>query len=301
MAEFRQDTLTGQWVVISPERARRPIPRQKQPRVAARKFVPLVLRRLAIPGTKNFLEIHDNAFPAVSPWPKRVSLKPHKHDQHIAVGEQLLIRFSHDRELMQATTAERQVFAAAIVAEYTRIEKNRSVRMIALFRNHGVAAGATVIQPHHQLWSLPIPSNSHEQELIWLRGQKTCPSCSLIKKIGPWLVASNNSGKLFCPPASHFAGTITIVPKRHVRTFTQLTQREQLALIELAATGVKKLRKRFGDVAFNEVWHEYLDKTQRTHFRIEILPRLMQPASLEFAHHLFINPLVPEKLAKELR
>lgn len=311
MAEFRQDLLTGKWVVISPERARRPIPRQKQPIIAVRKFTPLLLRRTKVVGTKEYLEVHANAYPAVQSWLDQ-STRVHQQKTKSVVahsagavkpgaGEQLIIKFSNNRDLAEATSRERQAFAASVTAELRRIENYSSVGMVALFRNNGFGAGATVEQPHHQLWALTIPSNNHEQEITWLKNQRQCPTCQLIKNSKPWLVARNAHAIMFCPPASQFPATVTIVPRRHENSFTNLTSSAQNAVLELVGLGIKKLRKRYGDISFNEVWHEYLSNDKRTHFRIEILPRLMQPASLEFGHQLFINSQVPEKIARELR
>ena len=303
MAEFRQDPLTGRWTLISPERLRYMFRRQKKVRAKVKPFVPLLQRTYPVPRSRAALEIHGNAFPAIGPWPNRLPLQTttNAHVSKRGVGEQYLVRFSHGRDITAASAQERQAFAKAVAVEFARLNTNRRVKMVTLFRNNGEAAGASLVPPHYQLWGVPIPSNAHEQELLWLRRLKTCPTCKLVRQIRPWLVASNSAGKLYCPPASQFAGAVTLVPTRHVRSFVLLEKSQQTALVELLALALKKLRAQFGDLAFNEIWHEYLGSDPRTHFRIEILPRLLRPASLEHGHNFFINPLIPEKIARLLR
>jgi UDPglucose--hexose-1-phosphate uridylyltransferase len=303
MAEFRQDPLTGRWVIISPERFAYALAKPKVVRMPNKKFVPLDVRSVDVPNSRNRLELHANAFPAVAAWPVRLTLGTltNSYASKRGVGEQHLLKFKNNRELAASTATERATFAEFVAQEFERMARNRRVQLITLFRNHGFAAGASVKPPHHQLWALPIPSNEHTEELSWLKGLKTCPTCRLIRSVRPWLVAHNTSGKLFCNPASQFAGALTIVPTRHVRSFTQLEKVERRNLIALLAIGLKKLRAQFGDASFNEIWQEFLGTDPRTHFRIEILPRLLRPASLEHGHGLFINPLVPEKIARILR
>jgi galactose-1-phosphate uridylyltransferase len=300
VAEFRLDTLTGRWTLISPERQRRPIPSVPWP-VRNKPFKPLLRKTFPIPGSKNQIEIHDNLYPPVSPWGIGIShATKNEPDKLAGQGAVVLLKFKKDTATADLTPAEQIVFAEAIGSLYAQYRTEQRLKMLAFFCNSGRAAGATVARPHHQFWALPIQSPADEQELQWLKSRARCETCAL-RTSKKFFVIQNRLALCFSRPAARMAGELLIVPRRHVRSFTQLTTEERIAMVQLLVSAHRLLGKKFKKVAYNEIWREWRTQSNKVHFRIEILPRLGPLASLEHGHDLFVNSFVPEIVARDLR
>jgi galactose-1-phosphate uridylyltransferase len=300
VAEFRLDTLTGRWTLISPERQQRPVPSVPWP-VRKKPFKPLLRKVFPIPGSKNQIEIHDNLYPPVAPWAgDLVRSSKSEREKLVGKGAVVLLKFKNDTATVDLTAPEQAVFAEAINSLYSQYHRESRLKMLAFFCNSGRAAGATVARPHHQFWALPIQSPADEQELTWLKSRAHCETCSLLK-LKKFFVIQNRLALCVSRPAARVAGELLIIPRRHVRSFTQLTVEERFAMIQLLVSSHRLLGKKFRKLAYNEIWREWRTENKKVHFRIEILPRLGPLASLEHGHDLFVNAFVPEEIARDLR
>ncbi|MDP3014669.1 MAG: DUF4921 family protein, partial [Candidatus Subteraquimicrobiales bacterium] len=110
---------------------------------------------------------------------------------------------------------------------------------------------------------------------------------------------------LACSPfASRFPGEVRILPKRHSASLEEMTEKELNDLADLFYVVFRKLAKVLEDPPFNYIVHvgpTRIPGLLYYHWHIEVIPRLAMPAGFEWGTGIYINPLSPEEVAKELR
>ena len=178
---------------------------------------------------------------------------------------------------------------------------DKRVESLTMFRNHGFKAGASLAEPHHQIWAIPVVSPEELAELSWVMNLGACPTCRLLRSHSHLSLASLPGAKLLLRPVPRFGAEMLVVPTRHTRSFTLLKKDEQLAITDLVAYGIRLIKKNFGEVGINEVWCERVQRDRRLHLRVELLPRINAIAGLELGTGIFLNPYAPEKVIKLLR
>lgn len=287
MAEFRRDSLTGRWVLVSPERLRRPPPPAPKVKLPSVPFLPLLVDATSVAGTRDRAEVHLHRYP---PMPPRL-------------GTANVLRFASGRDLVDVGGQHRAAFAALLVRRLQIAHAARRTASIVIFRNHGPRAGASLALPHHQLYAMPVQSPEEQSELAWVRTLRSCPTCSLQRASSArrFWVASRPGATLLARPAARFGAELLVVPRRHARSFAELRTAEQEDVVALVALGVRRLRKQFGDVGLNEEWLERVSRDRRLHFRVELLPRINAIAGLELGTGVYLNPYLPEHTARRLR
>lgn len=297
MSEFRRDKLTGRWVLISPERGKKPVllPKIKLP---SKKFKSLLLKRVPVPGTNAALEIHKHLYPSIA-GPGLIKKSPSftsgKGTAHIFI-------LSDKSDFANMSVDKQDVFLNTLSDYFRKNQKDSRVKAISFFRNQGWLAGASVPIPHYQFWAVPVESNEDTSEISWLSKNKICGVCSLIKESKPFEIKITPTAILLTRPAGRFMSEMMVTPIRHVRSFQELERVEQIDLLNLLSQGIKGLRRIYGStVSFNEAWREWKTNDKRVHFRIEILPRINRPAGFEYGSGIYINSVRPEDAARALR
>ena len=103
-----------------------------------------------------------------------------------------------------------------------------------------------------------------------------------------------------------------IAPVSHQVSIVQTADEELNGLAEVLSFAMRKLTARFGDPSLNVVIHNASVNTapvnsapvtaeESFHWHIEILPRLSRMAGFEAGTGFFINSVLPEKVAEQLR
>jgi galactose-1-phosphate uridylyltransferase len=223
-----------------------------------------------------------------------------KNDVVPGRGVSLLVLFASQMALEDANHDERAAFAQSYSWLLTTFRRDKRLKSFALFRNAGSGAGASVRLPHHQFWGMPVPTPEDDMERAWAGLLPGCPTCQLFTKSAAIKVTSNKHAILIVRPAARFGGELLVLPRRHVQSFTKLTAQEKSALLELVATGERRLKKYFKGLSYNEIWHDWkLDDTQ-LHMRVEIVPRVNFMGGLEVGEAVHVNPYKPETVGREL-
>lgn len=294
--------LTGRWVLLSPERLRRPTPPVPTATLPKRSFRAILVQRHAIAGTRDYLEVHKHLYPAVQPFapgPAKAVLRA--DDVRPGVGTSYVLRFASRKDLVEANARHRAAFTKTLTELLSQLQADRRVVSAVVFRNHGLRSGASLTEPHHQLWGIPVPSAEELLERAWVKTQPRCPTCALLRINKKFVIAIGPHAVLLARPAARFGAELAVLPRQHIRSFTELSTAAQADVVRLLALGVRRLRATYGDAGINEVWQERGVRNQRLHFRIELLPRLNMMAGLELGTGIFLNPYLPERVAKQLR
>ncbi len=180
-----------------------------------------------------------------------------------------------------------------------------------IFKNHGPAAGASLTHPHSQIMALDFVPPTLRRELDgcqhYRRQTGNCYFCETISSEvadGRRVVDESDGFIVYCPYASRLPYEMCIVPKRHAAGILAISPAERHELARLLRRTLLNLEKLSEQVSFNYLFHSVpFDTTadQHYHWHVEILPRLVRLAGLEWGTGLHINPVAPEQAARQLR
>jgi UDPglucose--hexose-1-phosphate uridylyltransferase len=108
----------------------------------------------------------------------------------------------------------------------------------------------------------------------------------------------------FCPYASRFPYETWIAPQEHSEHFMSTKGSDLPKLARTLLKVVKKIENLGPTGAYNYMIHTTpFDRSEARHYHwhIEIVPRMGNIAGFEWGTGCFINPVSPERAAKELR
>ena len=329
MPELRKDPITGRWVIIATDRAKRPSDfiRDKV-QIHGSGFCPFC------PGneTKTPPEIHayrgDGSARDTPGWSLRIV--PNKfpalgiegtlnrqgeglYDKMSGIGAHEVIIETPDHNLTLATMPTRSV-EDVLWAYRDRIldlKKDRRFRYILIFKNHGEAAGASLEHTHSQIIALPVVPKRVREEVDGARGhynfKERCIFCDIIRQEmenNVRVIAENPAFVVLSPFAPRFPFEMWIIPKTHQCAFEESQKPEFDQLAPLLKDMLARLDRVLDCPAYNYIVHtapigESVDDFY--HWHLEIMPKLTKVAGFEWGTGFYINPTPPEESAKFLR
>lgn len=328
MPELRKDPVTGRWVIIATERARRPTDFLRQP------VVPQGVRLCPFcPGNESktppeVLAFRSGTQPNTPGWSVRVV--PNKfpvlrvegdlerqgegiYDRMNGVGAHEVIIETPEHQISLADTSDKQVEEVfwAFRERILDLRKDIRLRYVLLFKNHGEAAGASLEHTHSQLIALPVVPKRVIEEIEgahrYFNFKERCIYCDILhqeEKSGERVVLDTDHFLVIEPYAPRFPFETWIVPRRHTSHFESA---EPATLPNLAWTVrhlLRKLDKVLERPAYNCVVHTApLQEASLPHYHwhIEIIPRLTKVAGFEWGTGFYVNPTPPEEAAQYLR
>ncbi|MCB9786557.1 MAG: galactose-1-phosphate uridylyltransferase [Deltaproteobacteria bacterium] len=327
MSELRRDPLRRRWVVIAPERARRPTLLGDDASDEACPFCEgeeLTGRTIArVPGPEGDVRVVANGFPALrleaAPDPRPVGV----YDRLGGFGaHEVVIETSrHDADLPDMAPAQ---VAAVLLAWRDRVRdlhRDRRMALVTAFRNRGAEAGASIPHPHSQLVATAVIPRRVELELVaadqYQRRHGRCLTCDTLaqeRRDGARLVRDDGRFVSFCPYASATPFEICVLPTRHEHDYAALSPADAADLARHLIDVLTRLRRSLEDADYNIALHtapsehalpiEGIDAQRLAsvwHWRLEILPRLDPGGGFERATDLWVNPTAPEQAAEHLR
>jgi UDPglucose--hexose-1-phosphate uridylyltransferase len=327
MPELRKDPITGRWVIISTERARRPSDfLVERPPAADRRSCPFC------PGHEDktppaVLTYSTDTLRGSARWSLRVV--PNKHpalrvegslerageglyDRMSGIGAHEVVIETPEHEQTLATMDERHI-AELIWAFRDRVadlKRDRRLRYIMLFKNHGEVAGATLEHTHSQIIGLPVVPKIVLEELDGSRKyfefKERCIFCDIVlqeKEQKERLVLSSDEFVAICPFAPRFPFETWLIPCRHDSHFEFIREREVHNLAWMLKALLRKVDKVLEGPAYNLIIHTAPIQSgplESYHWHVEIIPKLSPVAGFEFGSGFFINPTPPETAASFL-
>jgi UDPglucose--hexose-1-phosphate uridylyltransferase len=336
--ELRKDYLLNRWVVIATERGRRPTDFAKPktqpvnnsvcPLCAGNEHMtpPAVLLYLKSNGDivkdkdteklrhKNWLiRCIPNLYPAFSP-PQNPADAAHvmKSDSYgSAIGHHEVIIESpnHDEHPADAEPPQLKHLINAYVDRLRDLSAKPYVRYVSIFRNYGKEAGASLTHAHSQIIATPIIPRTIAEEVA---ASKTfhgehgkCVFCDLIEKEKqtPRLVLENSGFVVFTPYASVHPMEFWIVPKKHDMNLLNMSRAEAEGFAQTLKTSLKGLKALVNDPPYNYGIHLSIDKNDADcyHWHLEVYPQLSIWAGFEKSTGMYINTVMPENAAAELK
>ncbi len=329
MPELRKDPVTGRWVIISTDRARRPsdFVREKV-QIRGSGFCPFCYNNESktppeimayrpdgsarnTPGWT--LRVVPNKFPALRIEGQLNRQGEGLYDKMEGIGAHEVIIETPDHSKTLATLLRPQIEDVlwAFRDRVVDLKKDRRFKYILIFKNHGDAAGASLEHTHSQLIALPIvPKRVHEEldgAMEYFRYKDRCIFCDMIQQeleTGVRLLAQSETFIAIAPFASCFPFEVWILPRAHQSAFEESMKPE----FERFALILKDMLMRLDQVlelpAYNFVIHTSPlpnSSNDYYHWHMEIMPRLTKVAGFEWGTSFYINPTPPEEAARFLR
>jgi UDPglucose--hexose-1-phosphate uridylyltransferase len=339
MSELRKDPIVDRWVIIAAERGRRPNdfrPESEPPTSGFNPFAPGHEDRTppeicawgrpegAAPDSPGWnVRVVPNKFPALQ---NEGELDPQglgMFDLMNGVGAHEVIIENPDAnwDMADATPDEMTAVLNAYVARLQALKTDPRFRSVTIFRNIGVAAGATLAHPHSQLIALPIVPKQVREQLDashdYFARKGRCIFTDIIRQetaMNQRVVESHEHFIVLSPFAARFPFELQIMPQRHCHDFALINKAEIAALGQVLTRTLRRIRKVLGAPAFNLMI--YTAPTQHSEpgratdwstleqdflWHIAILPRLTKVAGFEWGTGFYINPVSPESATKFLK
>lgn len=327
MPQFRQHSITKEWVIVAPERAKRP-DQFAQGREAKRPLPERDPDCPFCPGNEHMtpttvlvrdrgdgwrLRVVPNKFAAVSPdlSPERRADGRFLSADGFGIAEVIIESRAHNATLATSTEEEVREVVLAYRDRYAALARNPHVDLVTIFRNHGKAAGTSLAHPHSQVIATPIvpPHVRHlmQQALLYHDTTGTCPYCDLIQEElarEVRVVLDTPHHLVYCPYASRVPFETQIIPKRHCSRFDGMTAEEAGDLARALRLALRKLFAGLSDPDHNIVIATSPTSDGELHYdhwRLSITPRITTAAGFELGSGIFINIMPPEEAARFLR
>lgn len=324
MTEFRQDPISGDWILLAPlrgnghkfkGRAKTEFPKNKCPFENPSKFgnIPPVLVYQNNNGSDWFLQIIPNKYPAVEPLNHNPVYPDGLFKTQAGTGfHEIVIFRDHNRYLAQFSREEIKRILLAFQERYISIAKEKRVKYISIFHNHGKEAGSTVPHPHSQILGLPIvpPDISYSISGLqrYFQKHKKCAHCQALDqelKEKTRVIYENEKMVIIAPFASRAEFEVRIFPKKHSAYFEKIEEEESAYLADAMKFIFSRIYKKLKDPAFNFFIHTApAIKNQNYdyyHWHIEILPKFDIIGGFELGTGMDIITISPEKAAEILR
>ncbi|HLI35310.1 MAG TPA: galactose-1-phosphate uridylyltransferase [Terriglobia bacterium] len=329
MSEFRKDPVTGRWVIIATDRAKRPsdFVRDKV-EIRGSGFCPFCYNNESKTPPEIIAYRSDGSAPNTPGWTLRVV--PNKfpalqiegslnrqgeglYDKMEGIGAHEVIIETPDHSKTMATLSPREIEDVlwAFRDRIVDLKKDRRFKYILIFKNHGEAAGASLEHTHSQLIALPVVPKRVLEEIEgskeYYRFKDRCIFCDIIQQetdSGVRMIAENGSFVAVAPFAPRFPFELWILPKAHQSAFEESKTHEYADLATMTKDMLMRLDQVLERPAYNYVIHTsplLESSNDYYHWHMEIMPKLTKVAGFEWGTGFYINPTPPEESAKFLR
>ncbi|MEW6376839.1 MAG: galactose-1-phosphate uridylyltransferase [Thermodesulfobacteriota bacterium] len=328
MPELRKDPIHGMWVIISTERSRRPSDFPPEERRPVGGFCPLC------EGNEDrtppeIIAFRDNGTPPNSPgWTLRVV--PNKfpalriegdlgregegvYDKMNGIGahEVVVETPRHDLTLASLPVKDVKNVLWAYRGRMIDLRQDSRLQYVLVFKNHGIAAGASLEHSHSQIIALPIVPIRVREEMEgaknYFRYKDRCVFCDIIRQElqqRSRIIIENQSFVSIAPFASRFPFETWVFPKTHQSSFEHMEpfQFEQAA--QILSETLRRMNKVVNDPPYNYIVHTSSFPELNNdyyHWHFEIMPKLTKMAGFEWGTGFYINPTPPEEAAEYMR
>jgi UDPglucose--hexose-1-phosphate uridylyltransferase len=261
----RFNPLTGDWILVSPQRARRPW----QGKVEA---LPETVRPQYDPGCYlcpgntragglhnppyNTTFVFTNDFAAIEPVDEASAREHNDHGLLIAHPESGICRvvcFSprHDLTLAEMDLPALRAVVEAWAVEHRTLGMMPSVNYVQIFENKGEIMGCSNPHPHGQIWaeaSVPVePAKELRCQKTYLESHGTCLLCDYLlieRQRGDRMVCENDHFAALVPFWAVWPFEILVLSRRHCAAITDTNGPERDALADI----VRRVAVRYDNI-----------------------------------------------------
>ncbi|ARV06565.1 galactose-1-phosphate uridylyltransferase [Polaribacter sp. SA4-10] len=299
----RYNILTGEWVLVSPHRAKRPwqgqseaINNEKRPTYDASCY--LCAGNTRINGEVNpaykdvFVFTNDfaalqNDFPIF-----KVNDGLLKARSETGICKVICFSPDHSKSLADMSSSEIQKVVFAWQKEYTQLGANPNINYIQIFENKGAVMGCSNPHPHGQIWSQSTLPNEvdkkNTQQLNYYNKNKTSLlgdylAQELEKK--ERIIFENDGFIVLVPFWAIWPFETMIVPKKHQANILEMNKEETLQYAEAISVLTKAYDKLFNtSFPYSSGIHQAPtddNANKHWHWHMSFYPPLLRSASVK--------------------
>ncbi len=328
MPELRKDPVTGRWVIISTDRAKRPQdfvreqPKKKDgicpfcPGNEARTPPEILAFRPNGTGRNTpgwSIRVVPNKFPALGIEGDLNRQGEGMFDKMNGIGAHEIIIETPEHEASLATLPDKQVEDVlwACRDRMLDLEKDNRFRYILVFKNHGEPAGASLEHSHSQLIALPIVPIRVKEEVegskAYFADKERCIFCDIARQeleAAVRVIAESPDFLVVAPYAPRFPFETWVLPKQHESAFEDSPMKLYAGLAHALKDTLQRMDQVLEHPSYNLVLHTSPVRELKNdyyHWHVELMPKLSKVAGFEWGTGFYINPTPPEESAAFLR
>lgn len=300
----RLNPLTGEWLLVSPHRGKRPWLGQVETPPATEKpaYDPqcyLCPGNARAAGARNpqydSTYVFDNDFAAL--LPDTPSGQQRTGELMVARAERGLCRvicFSPRHDLSLAEMSAEQILPVVDVwaAQYEEIGARPEIGYVQIFENKGLMMGCSNPHPHGQIWAtehLPTEvAKEHIKQRQYLKRHDACLLCDYLElelEAEERIVCANEHFVALVPFWAAWPFETMLLPRRHVGSLNLLTADERRGLADL----LRRLTARYDNLfqtsfPYSMGWHQSPTDGKphpQWHAHAHFYPPLLRSATLK--------------------
>ena len=328
MPELRKDPIHGRWVIISTERGRRPSDFVVENQRSAGGFCPLCEGNEEKTPPEVLAYRNNGTSPNKPGWSLRVV--PNKfpalriegdlnregegiYDKMNGIGahEVVIETPLHQESLATLPLPAIKDVLWAYRERIVDLRRDVRLRFVLVFKNHGVAAGASLEHSHSQIIALPVIPTRVAEEIEgaknFFKYKDRCVFCDIIRQElnqKKRVVSENNSFLSIAPFASRFPFETWILPKAHYPSFELMEAHLYEEAAQILSDTLHRMNRVLDQPPYNFIIHSSsFPDTEREyyHWHFEIMPKLTKVAGFEWGTGFYINPTPPEDAAEYMK
>jgi UDPglucose--hexose-1-phosphate uridylyltransferase len=329
LPELRKDPITGRWVIISTDRAKRPTDFIRESvEIKGNGFCPFCYGNESktppeilaygrdgsgrdAPGWK--VRVVPNKFPALGIEGDLDRSGEGLFDRMNGIGAHEVIIETPDHRSTLATLAEKAIEDVfwAYRDRMLDLKNDKRFRYILIFKNHGEAAGASLEHTHSQLIALPIVPKRVREEVDnckrYFTEKERCIFCDMIRQEieeGVRVISENEHFLSIAPYAPRFPFETWVLPRAHGSAFENNQSPIYASLARMMRELLRRMDATLAHPAYNYMIHTSPigeEVNDHYHWHVEVIPKLTKVAGFEWGSGFYINPTPPEESAKFLR
>ncbi|HZJ34832.1 MAG TPA: DUF4931 domain-containing protein [Candidatus Angelobacter sp.] len=300
-SEIRKDYFKDEYVIIAPNRAKRPH------RVGTISEAPGICHFCPENFEDEIITYQDNNgkgdWEIVSVINKFAALSTN-NPRAYGQTEVIIETRKHGLDINEFSVDHIVRVFDAYIDRYNALRNTDGIKHVILFKNEGGKAGASITHTHSQVIALPILPPKIENEAKAYNKYRlkysTCPYCDIIAKETdkPRVIWEDENLFVLSPYASDAPYGAWLIPKRHIRFISDLTHAEK----ESFATAMKIVLDKLDDfgISYNYFVENAVNR-EDYHMHIKLAPRPNIWAGLELGTGVIINPITPEYAARVYR
>jgi len=328
----RYNPLTGEWILVSPHRTRRPWSGQQElpDRSALPEYDPhcyLCPGNSRAEGARNpsytSTFVFTNDYAAL--LPESLDAAEQHGDSELLIAEPesgvcRVICYSPRHDLTMARMDVRLIEQVVTTwkDEYRNLGRQEEINHVQIFENKGVMMGCSNPHPHGQVWgtsSMPtLPAVESKRQSEWLQQKGSCLLCSYLERElqeEQRVLIENHSFVALVPFWAVWPFETMILPRRHASSIMSLSTAERADLASI----LKALTSRYDNLFQSSFPYSMGIHQQPTdgveydywHYHIHFLPPLLRSQTVKkhmVGYEMLAMPqrdLTAEMAARQLR
>ena len=325
----RYNPLIGEWVLVSPHRAKRPWQGQEEEtslevRPSYDQTCYLCAGNVRANGEINpnykdvFVFVND--FSALQDDSEVFSFNEGLLKAESEQGICKVICFSpdHSKSLAQMTVKDIQKVICAWQSEFISLSKLSNINYVQIFENKGAIMGCSNPHPHGQIWSNSTLPNEivkkDSQQLKYFKEHKKTILEDYLKQelnLNERIIFENRAFVVLTPFWAVWPYEAMIIPKSSQRDITELPSEETLFFAEAISVLTKVYDKLFNcSFPYSSGIHQAPSngkKNEHWHWHMSFYPPLLRSATVKkfmVGYELFATPqrdITPETAAETLK